>query len=58
MPLTYLILRGCTQIRDLAVLQGMPLISLDLGGFARINDLTPLQGMLLIQFGSRWLQED
>jgi serine/threonine protein kinase len=47
MPLTWLELAGCSQVRDLSPLKGMPLSELDLMFCPEISDLKPLQGMPL-----------
>ena len=47
MPLNYLSLHDCFQVRDLSPLKGMPLSWLHLGWCGQVRDLTPLKGMSL-----------
>jgi serine/threonine protein kinase len=47
-PLTRLVLTGCTDVRDLSPLEGMPLNSLALSGCAQLRDIAPLPKLPLI----------
>lgn len=49
MPLTWLRLRDCGQVRDLSPLKGLPLTALDLDNCGQVRDVSPLEDMPLCQ---------